>query len=690
MLLKSLKLKNIRSYSDAEFEFPEGSVLLSGDIGAGKSTILLSIEFALFGFIRGTISGSTLLRHGKKEGGVELTFISENKEYTIQRNIKRSSSSIGQDAGFLIENGVQTDLTAVELKSKILSILGYPEELLTKSKSLIFRYTVYTPQEEMKSILYESTEERLEKLRKLFEIDKYKRIKENASNITREMRSEIKSNSILIQGTDELKERIIKRKDEIKTLEEEFKQIAEKIEKLKLKEKEKIKQQERIEKSIQEIQEKKNEIKLLKQKLENTQDNLKRLTKEKEQHAKEIDEIKEAKIEKTDIEEIKNKIKQIEQKYEETNDKQMQLKQKFSIINSKKEDSEKLIKDIDKLEFCPVCKQKVTDEHKHDVEEKENKSIKEQDEKISKINEIIEKADNNKTILKTKLEKLREQLREAEKDELKRKNQEEKLRRKELLKKRLEQIKKEEQEQKEKQQELNKKINEQKIPDTQEQDKELRKQKEELEEITQNLRKQEIKTAENKKETEYKKEQIKDAEEELEKKARLKKQINEKQITENWLSGHFIKLVDNIEKHVMINIYSEFNQRFQEWFNILIEDETLQASLNETFAPQIMQNGYETEIDNLSGGEKTAVALAYRLSLNKTINDHIGSIKTKDIIILDEPTDGFSTDQLDKVRDVLEALNSKQTIIVSHEPKMESFVDKIIRIRKHEHTSEII
>ena len=58
------------------------------------------------------------------------------------------------------------------------------------------------------------------------------------------------------------------------------------------------------------------------------------------------------------------------------------------------------------------------------------------------------------------------------------------------------------------------------------------------------------------------------------------------------------------------------------------------------------------DIRSLSGGEKTSVALSYRLALNKVINDLIGNIKTKNIIILDEPTYGFSSEQLDKVREV--------------------------------------
>ena len=48
MILKSLHLKNIRSYVDERITFPEGSILLSGDMGSGKSSILLSVEFALF------------------------------------------------------------------------------------------------------------------------------------------------------------------------------------------------------------------------------------------------------------------------------------------------------------------------------------------------------------------------------------------------------------------------------------------------------------------------------------------------------------------------------------------------------------------------------------------------------------------------------------------------------------------
>ena len=58
-------------------------------------------------------------------------------------------------------------------------------------------------------------------------------------------------------------------------------------------------------------------------------------------------------------------------------------------------------------------------------------------------------------------------------------------------------------------------------------------------------------------------------------------------------------------------------------------------------------------------------------------------------IILDEPTDGFSAEQLDRVRDVLDQIGVKQVILVSHESKIESFVDYVIRIEKEEHISRV-
>ena len=54
MKFKRIKIKNVRSYKNQELEFPEGSFLLSGNVGSGKTSILLAIEYGLFGLQPGT------------------------------------------------------------------------------------------------------------------------------------------------------------------------------------------------------------------------------------------------------------------------------------------------------------------------------------------------------------------------------------------------------------------------------------------------------------------------------------------------------------------------------------------------------------------------------------------------------------------------------------------------------------
>ena len=146
MLFQSLTLKNIRSYLDERIEFPEGKVLLAGDIGSGKSTILLAIEFALFGLIKGDVDGSALLRNGAREGSVEIVFLLD-KQYRIHRGLKRGKYTVSQTEGWIEVDGSRTVAMPTEMRATILALLGYPKSFLTKSKSFLFRYTVFTPQE---------------------------------------------------------------------------------------------------------------------------------------------------------------------------------------------------------------------------------------------------------------------------------------------------------------------------------------------------------------------------------------------------------------------------------------------------------------------------------------------------------------------------------------------------------------
>src|SRR3989344_8471578 len=165
MLMKKIKLENIRSYENLELEFPEGSTLLAGDIGSGKTSVLLAIEFALFGLQPGQ-KGSSLLRQREEKGRVIIEFEVDNRNIKIERTLKKTKT-ISQDYCSITIDGKREETSILELKNKILEILNYPKEFSQK-QNILYKFTVYTPQEEMKQIILEDPEIRVNTLRHVF------------------------------------------------------------------------------------------------------------------------------------------------------------------------------------------------------------------------------------------------------------------------------------------------------------------------------------------------------------------------------------------------------------------------------------------------------------------------------------------------------------------------------------------
>jgi exonuclease SbcC len=140
---------------------------------------------------------------------------------------------------------------------------------------------------------------------------------------------------------------------------------------------------------------------------------------------------------------------------------------------------------------------------------------------------------------------------------------------------------------------------------------------------------------------------------------------------------------------VLRRLHNEFNRLFVKWFKTLLESEDIEGYIDEDFTPIIDQSGYELDIASLSGGEKTSVALAYRLALN-TIVKQVTDTMRNNLLILDEPTDGFSREQLAKMREILHDLNCEQVIMVSHEQELESVADHVYKVHKQGTVSTVL
>ena len=685
MLLKSIKLNNVRSYLDQKIDFPIGSLLLSGDIGSGKSTILLAVEFALFGSKPSELPASSLLRHGKNEGSVELSFELEGKNIIIKRNLKKGKNGIKQEVGHVITGGIKKELSPVEMKSQIFDLLGYPKDLVAKGKDLIYRYTVYTPQEEMKRILAEDTDTRLNTLRKVFNIDKYKKIRENSSIFLRSVKEKRKEFGGFISDLEEKKKELEQIKKEISDLDEKIKIIMPKVEKAKEDVNKKRKKISVYEDKVNELNKLRNDSTILDSDLNNIIKNHNKNNNDIERLIKQITELENnlGKEEITDGAVIKEKVQNLEYNIKKLNEELENIKQKLNEYGINKDKAEEIIDTVSKMEKCPLCLQNVEHEHKNSIKDWEIRNIIEAEQNIKvyseKEKEIRHKSDS--------VEKEREVLRESESKieliKLKMQNIKEKKQEKEDLEKGQIKIKEKIGEINTRKTEVNNQIEGRKNVEE-----DYKIVKAQLDIALEEEKKLDIEKVTLEKEKESSNRISKNLEEEIEKKSKAKEKLNYLVEMQNWLENYFANLMITIERHVMLQIYREFNELFKTWFNVLIEDETISVRLDDEFTPIIEQNGYETYVENLSGGEKTAVALSYRLALNKVINDIVTDIKTKDILMLDEPTDGFSSEQLDKVRDVLDQLNMQQVVIVSHESKIESFVDNVIKVGKEEHVSK--
>src|SRR3989304_9440974 len=126
MIIKKLKMRNIRSYNNISVEIPLGKTVFEGDVGSGKSTILMAIEFALFGL--GSEKGAALLRAGVSKGAVSLTFDIDGRQYTIERTLVKKRGVIKQEAGSITDaDGKVMHYSASELKEKVLKILNFNE-----------------------------------------------------------------------------------------------------------------------------------------------------------------------------------------------------------------------------------------------------------------------------------------------------------------------------------------------------------------------------------------------------------------------------------------------------------------------------------------------------------------------------------------------------------------------------------
>lgn len=98
MKIKRLELENVRSYDDQTVEFPEGVILVHGENGSGKTSLLMGIFGGLF-LSKITNVGSNsftledLVRRGEDSARVELVFEVGGAEYTTEWRLHSTNTA---------------------------------------------------------------------------------------------------------------------------------------------------------------------------------------------------------------------------------------------------------------------------------------------------------------------------------------------------------------------------------------------------------------------------------------------------------------------------------------------------------------------------------------------------------------------------------------------------------------------
>ena len=198
--MKPLKIKisafgPYKNCIDIDFEKlgESGIFLITGDTGAGKTTIFDSISFALFGEVSGSNRPVPSVRSdfadNDTETFVELEFTHKNKKYKIRRNPayertkKRGEGTTKTSADASLEYDDKVISGTKNVDIKIEEILGI--------NSKQFKQISMLAQGEFLKILFAESKDRTEIFRRIFDTDIYNQIAKRLADKTRIAKAEL-------------------------------------------------------------------------------------------------------------------------------------------------------------------------------------------------------------------------------------------------------------------------------------------------------------------------------------------------------------------------------------------------------------------------------------------------------------------------------------------------------------------
>ena len=191
-----------------------GLYLITGDTGAGKTTIFDAITFALYGEPSGETREASMLRSKYADAAtptfVELVFVLRGQEYRVRRNPEYSRPK-ARGEGFTVQKS-DAELTLPdghvitrqkEVNQRIIKILGIDRSQFTRIAMIA--------QGDFRKLLFASTEERKKIFQKLFHTHLYQSLQEELKRSSGQLRKEYEAASA---STDQYVEGILCAQDD--------------------------------------------------------------------------------------------------------------------------------------------------------------------------------------------------------------------------------------------------------------------------------------------------------------------------------------------------------------------------------------------------------------------------------------------------------------------------------------------
>jgi exonuclease SbcC len=662
-----------------------------GGVGCGKSSVLYAIDFAIFGDPVGK-SYEYLLREGADSCKVALQFAHSGKTYTITRGLRKRGKGVSQDWEQL--KLTQNDTLLASVKSEAVA-----EQLkaITGLDKDLFREIVWVRQEQLKQLLDMTPRERQKRLDELFGLSDFEVSWTNMVGVEKEFKVEkgVYERDPDVVGMGKLHQDYDKTVEEFASVEEQIASSKKRLFQAEIALNEanvRLSSLEELRKKTEELRRKETELET---NIANFEDACARL-------AEDIDD------KKTMIQTITQRLQTLENeenflraKLQETGSKPDQgieelrknlqafEEQIRSIVGeqeaARKEmrETQRRLSELTAQNTCPLCLQNLAADYKiglldrlrKDNVEQENRLAELQKDKdeLERLQNIVNHALLSLQMLAPKMEELRNRASEERRsvDRLSREF-EEKQNQEKALREQLSSVRTEIAKFDLAQLESARRIRDEAFQV-------LHAAKSDLESTEKDKRNLNVR--------------LDDLKQRLD---NAQKKIDRMKKIESALE--IVGVVRDAYRNIQPRLRSEFVNYLQRVIQQMLDDlvggvgPSLFVQIDEAYSPTVKgEENFERDVSNLSGGERTLLAFAYRLGLGQLITQ-LRTGHGLSMLLLDEPTESLGREDgsIDRLAEAISRLKAiEQIIAVTHSEAFAEKAEHVIRVDKEAGASRV-